>query len=119
MHHMFAVGLDVDNLVFMVKILLYAGNSYIISPLIFIMLGTIYLFKGQSAGNSCFSKKASASTKNTYNKYNDLSIIYPHIPNKTKLTYNDFGYFLTRLIEADGYFHLNIVKAKPLKRDIV
>lgn len=112
---MFSVGLDVDNLVFMVKILLYAGNSYIISPLIFIMLGIIYLFKGQSAGNYCFSKKASASTKNTYNKYNDLPTIYPHIPNKIKLTDNDFGYFLTGLIEADGYFHLNIVKSKTLK----
>ena len=50
-HHMYTVGLDVDKLVFTEKILLYAGNSSINSPLIFIMLGIIYLFKRQSAGN--------------------------------------------------------------------
>lgn len=52
-HHMYTVGLDVDKLVFTVKILLYAGNSYICiySPLIYIMLGKIYIFKRQSAEN--------------------------------------------------------------------
>lgn len=63
-HHMFSVGLDVDKLVFTRKILLYAGNSYINSPLVLITLGTIYLFyKGQSAGNFGFSAEATAVTK--------------------------------------------------------
>ena len=44
-HHMYTVGLDVDSFVFTEKILLYAGNSCINSPLVFIALGTIYLFK--------------------------------------------------------------------------
>ena len=39
---MFAVGLDVDKFVFTIKILLYAGNSNISSPLVFIALGKIY-----------------------------------------------------------------------------
>lgn len=60
-HHMYTVGLDVDKLVFTEKILLYAGNSSINSPLIFIMLGIIYLFKRQSAGNFGFSTKAIAT----------------------------------------------------------
>ena len=59
-HHMYSVGLDVDKLVFTVKILLYAGNSCINSPLVLIALGTIYLFKRQPAGNLCFSTKATA-----------------------------------------------------------
>ena len=41
-HHMFAVGLDVDQSVFTEKILLYAGNFAISSPLVFIALGKIY-----------------------------------------------------------------------------
>jgi EamA domain-containing membrane protein RarD len=41
----YTVGLDVDNFVFTVKILLFAENSYIISPLVLIALGIIYLFK--------------------------------------------------------------------------
>src|SRR4051812_21607310 len=98
-HHMFAVGLDVDKLVFTElhqftcffseqgtgskgeweKILLYAGNSCISSPLVFIALGKIYLnqfsLPGQSAGNFSFSTKATASTKNTYNSYTNLPLI--------------------------------------------
>lgn len=58
---MYSVGLDVDKLVFTVKILLYAGNSCINSPLVLIALGTIYLFKRQPAGNLCFSTKATAA----------------------------------------------------------
>ena len=68
---MFAVGLDVDkfvstelhlglyNLGEWEKILLYAGNSSISSPLAFIALGKIYLniTPGQSAGNFSFSTK--------------------------------------------------------------
>jgi len=61
MHHMYIVGMDVDKLVSTVKILLYAGNSYINSPLVLITFGTIYLFfYGQSAGNSSSYKHATA-----------------------------------------------------------
>ena len=71
--HMYTVGLDVDKLVFTVKILLYAGNSWLSNPLVFITLGKIYLFfTGQSAVNFSFSTKAKAVTKNTYNKYSEL-----------------------------------------------
>jgi hypothetical protein len=101
---MYSVGLDVDKLVFTVKILLYAGNSCINSPLVLIALGTIYLFKRQSAGNLCFSTKATAVTKNTYNSYKKLAPISEHVPNKEHLTENEFGYFLAGLIEGDGWF---------------
>lgn len=113
-HHMYTVGLDVDKLVFtcenniFVKILLYAGNSYISSPLVLVALGTIYLSLksiGQSAGNFSFSTKATAVTKNTYNKFRDLPVISEHVPkHKTDLTDNDFGHFLAGLIEGDGWF---------------
>jgi hypothetical protein len=104
---MFTVGLDVDKLVFTVKILLYAGNSCISSPLVFITLGKIYLKlqPGQSAGNFSFSTKATASTKNTYNSYINLPIISEHVPkHKSNLTDTDFGYFLAGLIEGGGWF---------------
>ena len=106
-HHMFAVGLDVDKIVFTEKILLYAGNSCTSSPLVFITLGKIY-FKftkpGQSAGNFSFSTKATAITKNTYNSYTKLPLISEHVPKHTAtpLTETDFGYFLAGLIEGDG-----------------
>jgi len=103
-HHMYTVGLDVDKLVFTVKILLYAGNSCINSPLVFIALGTIYLFKRQSAGNLSFRTYATAVTKNTYISYKNLQPISDHVPNKNILTDNDFGYFLAGLIEGDGWF---------------
>jgi hypothetical protein len=99
---MYTVGLDVDKLVFTIKILLYAGNSCINSPLVFIALGTIYLFKRQSAGNLSFSTYATAVTKNTYTSYKNLQPISEHVPNKNPLTDNDFGYFLAGLIEGDG-----------------
>ena len=56
------------------KILLYAGNFCINSPLVLIALGKIYLNKSpeQSAGNFSFSTKVTTVTKNTYNKYYDL-----------------------------------------------
>jgi hypothetical protein len=61
---MYTVGLDVDKLVFTVKILLYAGTSWISSPLALIALGTIYFSQiyltGQSAGNFGFGTKAHA-----------------------------------------------------------
>lgn len=46
-HHMFTVGMDVDKLVFTEKILLYAGNSLVNSPLIHDMFGKIYLLDNQ------------------------------------------------------------------------
>ena len=115
---MFAVGLDVDKLVSTVKILLYAGNSFISSPLVCVLLetqnliftiGTIYLFqnllKGQSAGNFSFSTIAKAVTKNTYNTFSNLPKISEHVPvHKSNLNDDEFGYFLAGLIEGDGWF---------------
>jgi hypothetical protein len=101
---MYTVGLDVDKLVFTEKILLYAGNSYINSPLVYITLGIIYLLlDGQSAGNFGFSTKATAVTKNTYTKYKNLPLISEHVcKHKSHLNDNEFGYFLAGLIEGDG-----------------
>lgn len=122
---MFSVGLDVDKFVFTElhpgfyswttqfyqgdreKILLYAGNSCISSPLAFIALGKIYfnITPGQSAGNFSFSTKATAVTNNTYNSYTNLPLISEHLPkHNSNLTDNDFGYFLAGLIEGDGWF---------------
>ena len=104
-HHMYTVGLDVDKLiVFTVKILLYAGNSSIYSPLVLIALGKIYIFIWQSAGNFSFSANATAVTKNTYTSYKNLLPISGHVPNKKKLDDKEFGYFLAGLIEGDGWF---------------
>nr|YP_009690197.1 LAGLIDADG homing endonuclease [Porodaedalea pini]QEG56977.1 LAGLIDADG homing endonuclease [Porodaedalea pini] len=92
---------------FTVKILLYAGNSCISSPLVFITLGKIYLnlLPGQSAGNFSFSTKATAKTNNTSNSYTNLPLISEHVSkHKSNLTDTDFGYFLTGLIEGDGWF---------------
>jgi hypothetical protein len=90
---MYTVGLDVDKLVFTVKILLYAGNSTINSPLVLIALGITYLFKRQSAGNLRFSTKATAVTNNIYTSYKNLLPISEHVQNKNPLTDNEFGYF--------------------------
>lgn len=100
---MYTVGLDVDSLVFTEKILLYAGNSLLSNPLVFIALGKIYLyFTGQSAGNFSFSTKA--VTKNTYNKYSELPKISEHVPiHNSNLNDEEFGYFLSGLIEGDGW----------------
>ena len=109
-HHMFAVGLDVDKLVFTEKILLYAGNSIINSPLIFIMLGIICLWflniknNRQSAGNFTISTNASAVAKNTYNSDQIFPLISEHVPNRADLTDEQFGHFLAGLIEGDGWF---------------
>ena len=104
---MFAVGLDVDKLVFTEKILLYAGNSCISSPLAFNSLGKIYLHSqsGQSAGNFTQSTKATASAKNTYTHYKNLPKISEHVPkHNSNLSDTDLGYFLAGLIEGDGWF---------------
>ena len=81
---MYSDVLDVDNFVFtyeylFVKILLYAEKYYIYSPLIFIMFGTICIFKIQSAGNFDFSTKVTAVTKNTYTKCKNLPLISKHV----------------------------------------
>ena len=108
-HHMYSVGLDVDKIVFTVKILLYAGNSCLSGPLVLITLGKICLeynkLQGQSAGNFGFSANATADTKSTYNSYTKLSSISEHVSkHKSYLTDTEFGYFLTGLIEGDGLF---------------
>ena len=125
---MFTVGLDVDKLVstelhFLViifdyiesereKILLYAGNSSISSPLVSIALGKIYLksnikYSRQSAGNFCFSRKVTTNTNRTHNSFFNLPSVSDHIPLHTsidKLSEEQFGYFLAGLIEGDGWF---------------
>ena len=108
---MFSVGLDVDigKLVSTIKTLLYAGNSWINSPLALIALGTIYLFHytltRQSAENFKFSTKTSVSARNTYNKFTNLPAISEHVPkHKSDFTDNEFGHFLAGLIEGDGWF---------------
>jgi hypothetical protein len=128
---MYTVGLDVDKLVFTVKILLYAGNSWISSPLAFIALGTIYLSQnyltGQSAGNFGFCTKATELGKNLFNKIThgktssqinlnhrlgitpgediptNFPLISEHVSNhKTDQSDEEFGYFLAGLIEGNG-----------------
>lgn len=104
-HHMYTVGLDVDKSVFTVKILLYAGNFCINSPLVFITLGTIYLFSGKSASNFAINKLARAITTNTYDKYTNLPWISDHLSKyRTNLTDEELGYFLAGLIEGNGWF---------------
>lgn len=127
---MYTVGLDVDKFVFtceyidiFVKILLYAGNSFVSSPLVFITIGTIYLLqyylKGQSAGNLGFSSKANALAKNTYNILNNLPFITEHVPNhKTNLTDHDLGYFLAGLIEGSGSFNNNEISIVFFQKDV-
>ena len=102
---MYTVGLDVDKLVFTEKILLYAGNFWLSSPLVLIALGKIYLyFTEQSAGNFGFSINAQAITKNTYTKYSELPKISEHVPKHNDFNDEQFGYFLAGLIEGDGWF---------------
>lgn len=92
-------------LVFTVKILLYAGNPWISSPLVLFTLGKIYFLKGQSAGNFGFSKIATAVAKNTYNKHTSLPKISEHVTKPKKNLHDDeLGYFLAGLIEGDGWF---------------
>lgn len=94
-----------DKLVFTEKILLYAGNFLLGSPLVLIAFGKIYLyFSEQSAGNFGFSTNAQAVTKNTYNKYSELPKISEHVPKHTKFNDEEFGYFLAGLVEGDGWF---------------
>lgn len=102
-HHMYTVGLDVDNIVFTINLAI-CWKLFYNSPLALVALGTIYLFKRLSAGNFSFSTKATAVTKNTYTSSKNLLPISEHVPNKKDLTDNDFGYFLAGLIEGDGWF---------------
>ena len=102
------------------KILLYAGNFSISSPLLFIRLGKIYLIHPEkSAGNFGFSSKASASAKNTYTSYSQLPKISEHVPkHNSELSDLDFGYFLAGLIEGDGWFGYNQLHIILKDRDI-
>lgn len=105
------------------KILLYAGNSSISSPLAFIALGKIYLSTppGQSAGNFSISAKATAVTKNTFNSYQNLSLISEHVSTPLKvsdLTENEFGYFLAGIIEGGGWFGDTVLHINFAENDI-
>ena len=108
MHHMYTVGLDVDkdNLVFTTKILLYAGNSFINNSLVLFTNETIYLLQnyleGQSAGNLSISTRATAATKDIYNKLPQISEHRPKF--KKNLSEKELGYFLAGLIEGAGSF---------------
>lgn len=104
---MYTVGLDVDrvNLVFTYEILLYAGNFWLLSPLVFIAFGKILVyFTGQSAGNLGSSTNAKAETRNTYTSYSKLPPISEHVPTRPELSDEEFGHFLAGLIEGDGWF---------------
>ncbi len=108
---MYTVGLDVDkdNLVFTIKILLYAGNSFINNSLLLFTNETIYLLQiyleGQSAGNFSISTRATAVTKDTYNKLPEIS---EHRPKLNKnLSDEELGYFLAGLIEGAGSLKKN------------
>jgi len=104
-HHMYSVGLDVDKFVSTEKILLFAGNSFLNSPLVLVTLGKIYFCRQRkSAGNFNFSTKATASTKNIYTHYTDLPRISEHLSSIKPYNDHEFGYFLAGLIEGDGWF---------------
>lgn len=129
---MYTVGLDVDKLfVSTEKILLYAGNSWLDSPLVFITIGIIYLIlTGQSAENFfCFSTMVKAATKNTYNKYFELPkfnykikqfnsfrnfntkySFSSNINSKDKLPQQLDPNFITGLIDAEGCFSIRVIK---------
>ncbi len=128
---MFAVGLDVDKIVFTEKILLYAGNSCLCSPLVnYNVRKNLHKKSGQSAGNFHFSTipifikskekiataSAKAMIKNFYTNYSNLPKISEHVPKHiSNLTESNFAYFLAGLIEGDGWFgkkELHIVFAE-------
>lgn len=120
---MYTVGMDVDKLeiqfVFTEKILLYAGKSYINSPLIIIIIiivfGTIYLlFNGLSAGNFNLNTNI-----NTGKNFKDLPLISEHVPKHVRLLRDeDLGYFLAGLIEGNGWFDFKLLNIKFSEKDI-
>jgi len=126
-HHMYAVGLDVDTLVFTYKKFSYMLESLLYySPLVLFTLGKIcnswqsagnfrllnYSFRGNY--NSRISLASfSASQKNfysTYVKYFNLPKISEHPPfNKNELTNVEFGFYLAGLIEGKGWFEYKTI----------
>ena len=121
-HHLYTVGMDVDTHAHVStykKILLYAGNLLYYSPLVLVTLGII-CNNWQSAGNFRllpkamnipsgnsinFNKNFLHRTYSTYVKYSELPKISVHPPvNHRGLTDLEFGYYLTGLIEGDGWF---------------
>ena len=97
---------------FTLKILLNSENYNISNPLIFIMLGKIYLNQHtlikQSVGSFSFSSKVTGLIYNTYNKYLNLPLISKNVSkHNSNLTDSNFGYFLAGLIEGDGWFGKN------------
>ena len=91
--------MDIVKLVSTIKTLLYAGNSWINSPLALIALGTIYLFHytltGQSAENFKFSTKTTVSAKNTYNNFTNLLTISINVNNLSYYIINQIRYYTT------------------------
>jgi hypothetical protein len=102
------------------KILLFAGNFSLSSPLLLTRLGKIYLIPSkQSAGNFSISTKATAGSNNTYNSYLSLPKISEHVPkHRSNLSDLDFGYFLAGLIEGAGWFCFNQLHIIFSNRDI-
>ena len=107
------------------KILLYAGNFSISSPILLSRLGKIYLTSSeQSAGNFTFSQKAKAITKNTYKNYinlpkikilfnffkiNSLQSHHTAVPNQLNFISNLLNpNFVTGFIDAEGCFIIKI-----------
>uniref|UniRef100_UPI0023F3E28C LAGLIDADG homing endonuclease n=1 Tax=Cyathus striatus TaxID=68777 RepID=UPI0023F3E28C len=123
LHQFFNLFFEMDCFGVREKILLYAGNSCLSSPLVFMTLGKIYLKKfnlpGQSAGNFHSSTTASASAKNTFNSSINLPKISVHVPkHKSFLKDSDFGYFLAGLIEGGGIFGFNYLQIDFYEKNI-
>lgn len=108
------------------NILLYAGNSNLNNPLVFVTLGKSYLRKNfileLSARNFTSSsfikpaifddpkKSASNFSNNTYESYNGLPKFPDHVKaHKTQLNKDEFGFFLAGLIEGNGLILKNQV----------
>ena len=140
--------MDIGIIVSTIKTLLYAGNSWINSPLALIALGTIYLFHytltGQSAENFKFSTKTTVSARNTYNNFTNLPTISINVNNLSYYIRNQIRYyttavktppsglfppkeghrqeinpnFITGLIEGEGCFWIRIRNRKNPKSQI-
>ncbi len=108
---MYTVGLDIDTNVSSKSINFYfvlgcmLGSFYILDTIYKFSKVKILKFK-QSAGNSISSIR----------EFNSLS---NHRPQHNKLNSNDLGYYLTGLIEGNGYFNEKSLQIIFHEKDIV